>query len=214
MTGVVVGQQTDRMSTSIQPGWYPDPARPELLWWWDGTAYTQSRPAEVAAVVEVAAPPVVEVAPVIEAPPTFEAAPVVQAPPVFEAAPAVQPPPVFDAAPAVPVSSAAPAAPAYQSPPAYQAAPAYPTPPAYQAAPIIAGRAPGASSKSRMVASLLSFFLGGLGVDRFYLGNIGMSVAKLLLGWLTLGIWPLIDFIIVIVGKAHDGQGLPVTEWN
>ena len=64
------------------------------------------------------------------------------------------------------------------------------------------------------MASLLSFFLGGLGVDRFYLGNIGMGVAKLLVGWLTLGIWPLVDFIIIVVGSAHDGEGLPVTNWN
>ena len=71
-----------------------------------------------------------------------------------------------------------------------------------------------ASPKSRTVASLLSFFLGGLGIDRFYLGNIGMGVAKLLVGWLTLGIWPLVDFIIVVTGNAHDGEGRAVTNWN
>jgi hypothetical protein len=70
------------------------------------------------------------------------------------------------------------------------------------------------SPKSRTVAAVLGFFLGGLGVDRFYLGNIGMGVAKLLVGWLTLGIWPLIDWIIILVGSAHDGQGLPVTNWS
>jgi hypothetical protein len=72
----------------------------------------------------------------------------------------------------------------------------------------------GVSPKSRTVASILGFFLGGLGVDRFYLGNTGMGVAKLLLGWLTIGIWPLIDWIIILTGSAHDGQGLPVTNWN
>jgi hypothetical protein len=70
------------------------------------------------------------------------------------------------------------------------------------------------SPKSRTVASILGFFLGGLGVDRFYLGNIGMGVAKLLVGWLTLGIWPLVDWIIILAGGAHDGQGLPVRNWN
>ena len=40
---------------------------------------------------------------------------------------------------------------------------------------------------------LLSVFLGGLGVDRFVIGDVGLGVAKLLLGWLTFGIWPLID---------------------
>ncbi|MBX3100061.1 MAG: NINE protein [Salinibacterium sp.] len=75
-------------------------------------------------------------------------------------------------------------------------------------------RPAGASPKSRTAASLLSFFLGGFGIDRFYLGNIGTGVAKLLLGWATAGIWPLIDFIIIVAGAAHDGEGLAVTEWS
>lgn len=70
------------------------------------------------------------------------------------------------------------------------------------------------SPKSRTVASILGFFLGGIGVDRFYLGNVGMGVAKLFVGWLTLGIWPLIDWIIILTGNAHDGQGYPVTRWE
>ena len=44
-----------------------------------------------------------------------------------------------------------------------------------------------------VVTLILSIFLGGLGVDRFYIGDIGLGVAKLLVGWLTLGIWPLVD---------------------
>jgi hypothetical protein len=75
-------------------------------------------------------------------------------------------------------------------------------------------RPAGISPKSRMVAAILGFFLGGIGVDRFYLGNIGMGIAKLFLGWLTLGIWPLVDWIIILAGAAHDGDGLPVTSWN
>jgi hypothetical protein len=75
-------------------------------------------------------------------------------------------------------------------------------------------RAPGVSPKSRTVATVLGFFLGGLGIDRFYLGNIGLGVAKLLVGWLTLGIWALIDWILIIVGQAHDGDGLLVSDWR
>ncbi|CAN5133796.1 hypothetical protein BH09ACT5_BH09ACT5_13280 [soil metagenome] len=75
-------------------------------------------------------------------------------------------------------------------------------------------RPAGVSPKSRTVASILGFFLGGLGVDRFYLGNIGLGVAKLLVGWLTLGIWPLVDWITILAGAAHDGDGLAVTEWS
>lgn len=40
---------------------------------------------------------------------------------------------------------------------------------------------------------LFSIFLGGLGVDRFYIGDTGLGVAKLLVGGLTFGIWPIID---------------------
>ena len=49
------------------------------------------------------------------------------------------------------------------------------------------------SLKSPMTTLLLSILLGGLGMDRFYIGDIGLGLGKLLLGWLTLGIWPLID---------------------
>ena len=34
----------------------------------------------------------------------------------------------------------------------------------------------GVSSKSRLVALLLCFFLGGLGVHRFYAGKIGTGI--------------------------------------
>jgi TM2 domain-containing membrane protein YozV len=70
------------------------------------------------------------------------------------------------------------------------------------------------SPKSRTVATILGFFVGIFGVDRFYLGNIRMGVAKLLLGWLSLGIWPLVDWIIILAGQAHDGEGLLVADWN
>ena len=43
---------------------------------------------------------------------------------------------------------------------------------------------------------LYSLFLGGLGVDRFMLGDTGLGVAKLLLGWATCGIWPIIDIFV------------------
>ena len=57
-----------------------------------------------------------------------------------------------------------------------------------------------------MVALLLSFFLGSLGVDRFYLGYIGLGLAKLLtLG--GCGIWAIIDFILIAMGKMTDADG-------
>ena len=43
---------------------------------------------------------------------------------------------------------------------------------------------------------LCSIFLGALSVDRFMLGDVGLGIAKLLLGWLTFGIWNLIDIFL------------------
>lgn len=54
------------------------------------------------------------------------------------------------------------------------------------------------SRKKGIVAWLLWLFLGVIGAHRFYLGNTGYAVAMLLLGWATLGIWPLLDGIICI----------------
>lgn len=54
---------------------------------------------------------------------------------------------------------------------------------------------------------LLCFFLGGFGVDRFMRGQVGLGIFKFLIGsWATLGIWPLVDFIIALVklGKYQD----------
>ncbi len=41
--------------------------------------------------------------------------------------------------------------------------------------------------------ALTSIFLGWLAIDRFVLNDLGIGLAKLLLGWLTLGIWQFLD---------------------
>ena len=43
------------------------------------------------------------------------------------------------------------------------------------------------SDKSKLVAGLLQIFLGGLGIGRFYLGNVGMAIAQILVTWITFG---------------------------
>ena len=55
-----------------------------------------------------------------------------------------------------------------------------------------------ANVKNPTTALILSIFLGTLGVDRFYIGHIGLGVAKLLLAWLTFGIWTIIDWFLII----------------
>jgi hypothetical protein len=66
------------------------------------------------------------------------------------------------------------------------------------------------SSKSYVTALLLSFFFGVFGVDRFYLGHVGVGLGKLFtLG--GLGIWALIDFILIATKNVKDGQGIPLT---
>ena len=67
----------------------------------------------------------------------------------------------------------------------------------------------GNSPKGFVPTILLCFFLGTFGIHRFYVGKIGTGIAQLLtLG--GLGIWALVDFIMVVTGNFKDGQGLPI----
>ena len=63
--------------------------------------------------------------------------------------------------------------------------------------------------KSFVVALLLCFFVGVLGVHRFYVGKIGTGVL-MLVTFGGFGVWTLIDFIMIIVGKFDDKAGLPL----
>ncbi|MGZ8176689.1 NINE protein [Williamsia sp. SKLECPSW1] len=78
------------------------------------------------------------------------------------------------------------------------------------------------SDKSKIVAGLLQFFLGWLGIGRFYMGSTGIAVCQLVLFlfavitfvfiigiflWIILGIWAFVDAIVILVGTPRDGQG-------
>lgn len=65
------------------------------------------------------------------------------------------------------------------------------------------------SDKNFVVATLLCLFVGVFGVHRFYVGKIGTGILQLItIG--GLGIWALIDLIMIIVGAFKDKQGLPI----
>ena len=63
------------------------------------------------------------------------------------------------------------------------------------------------SDKEHTTALIFTWLLGGLGIDRFYLGYTGLGIAKLLLGWMTCGIWWLIDAILITMRNVPDAQG-------
>ncbi len=69
------------------------------------------------------------------------------------------------------------------------------------------------SEKKRLVAFLLAFFLGGLGIHRFYVGKTGTGILQIVTAG-GLGIWVLIDWIMILCGAFKDKQGLPLIDWS
>ena len=68
------------------------------------------------------------------------------------------------------------------------------------------------SPRSRLVTALLCFFFGCLGVHRFYAGKTGTGILMLLtLG--GLGIWYIVDLIIILSGTFHDVEGRLIYTW-
>lgn len=73
----------------------------------------------------------------------------------------------------------------------------------------VAGRP--ASPKSRLAALLLMLILG-LGLQRFYVGKWGTGILYLItLG--GLGIWFVVDLILILTGSFTDKQGRVVANW-
>lgn len=70
------------------------------------------------------------------------------------------------------------------------------------------------SDKSRVAAGVLGILLGGLGIHRFYLGNVGIGILQIVVTIITLGfgsIWGFIEGIIIIAGGGwRDAEGRPL----
>lgn len=64
----------------------------------------------------------------------------------------------------------------------------------------------GRSTRSNLIACLLCFFLGALGIHRFYVGKVGTGILWLLTAGL-LGIGVLVDFCIILLGGFRDAEG-------
>ena len=56
-----------------------------------------------------------------------------------------------------------------------------------------------------MLLSLL-MLLGFAGVGRVYIGDIGLGIAMFFLGWITCGIWPIVD--VFLISSAVDKKNL------
>jgi hypothetical protein len=69
------------------------------------------------------------------------------------------------------------------------------------------------SDKRLLPALLLCFFFGVFGAHRFYVGKTGTAIIQLLtLG--GLGIWMLVDLVLIITGSFTDGEGEKIVEWT
>ncbi|GAA3773818.1 hypothetical protein GCM10022240_27110 [Microbacterium kribbense] len=72
---------------------------------------------------------------------------------------------------------------------------------------------PPSAAKSFVTAWLLSYLLGVLGVDRFYLGKVGTGILKLIT-FGGFGVWVLIDLILILTGAMRDKAGRPLVGYD
>ena len=69
------------------------------------------------------------------------------------------------------------------------------------------------SEKGFVPTLLLCYFLGVLGVHRFYAGKIGTGIL-MILTFGGFGIWIIVDMVMIAVGSFKDGRGLLIKASN
>jgi hypothetical protein len=77
----------------------------------------------------------------------------------------------------------------------------------------------GSSDRKILPAFLFAFFLGVLGVHRFYVGKTGTGIVMVVVsltvvGLIVTAIWSLIDWILIVSGNFRDKEGRVLTEWS
>lgn len=68
-----------------------------------------------------------------------------------------------------------------------------------------------AGQKEWLPALLISIFVGEFGIDRFYLGHVGLGILKLVT-FGGCGIWWLIDVILIATNSLKDANGQPLVK--
>ncbi len=71
---------------------------------------------------------------------------------------------------------------------------------------------PNISPRSRLAVTLLAFFVGWLGIHRFYLEKYVTGIL-MFITFGGFGIWEFIDFIMAVTGTMKDKDGIPITKW-
>ena len=69
------------------------------------------------------------------------------------------------------------------------------------------------SPRSRLVAAVLCFLFGIVGAHRFYVGKTGTGLLMIFTCG-GLGIWAMIDLVLILFGVFRDVDGRRVFEWS